>query len=63
MIRITNEVDGKKYELVEAEIGGSCEGCVMNGKSVKECRTFSLFHGYGICARLNGIWKEVRDAD
>jgi hypothetical protein len=63
VIKITNEVDGKKYELVKAEVGGSCDGCVMKGKPHDKCRAFSLLWGYGICVRLNGIWKEVRDAD
>lgn len=63
MIKITNEVDGKKYELVPATTDGHCNECAMKGRSIDECRTFSLLWGYGICVKLNGIWKEVRDAD
>jgi hypothetical protein len=61
VIKITNEVDGKKYELVKAIRGDRCDGCAMKGKSIDECRALSLLWGYGVCARLNGIWKEIKD--
>lgn len=64
MIKITNEFDGKKYELV---IG------VTNCKSCAFCNSFedyyectedqAEFNGILLCDKLNGIWKEVKDAD
>ena len=63
MIKITNEIDGKKYELVKAASDIHCDGCVMKGKSAVECMSLTLLWGYGICAKLNGIWKEVKNEE
>lgn len=57
MIRITNEIDGKLYELVpEVYI---CEGCDLK----YECTELvhSVFNGCAVCGKLHGIWKEVKD--
>lgn len=70
MIRITNEIDGKKYELVPAT--KSCMGCAFekkqkdyldNCKLTKKHSKHTLYQGNVVCIRMNGIWKEVRDAD
>lgn len=63
MIKITNYLDGKKYELVPTMNDGSCDGCAMKGKPTVECRTQTSLWGRCVCVRLNGIWKEVKDAD
>jgi hypothetical protein len=61
MIRITNELDGKKYELVpEIYICGGCDiknKCDANHPE----REDNIFNGFLVCEKLNGIWKEVRD--
>ena len=62
MIRITNEIGGKKYELVN-EIC-ICECCDLK----KIChdglkREHSAFNGCCVCAKLHGIWKEVKDVE
>jgi hypothetical protein len=67
MIKITNEINGKKYELVPRGDERDCSGCsfeITTGKyncslPLKE----SLFNDIFVCAHLEGIWKEVRDAD
>lgn len=63
MIKITNEIDGKKYELVpETYI---CEGCDLKKKcsEVGPKMVHSVFNKRAICGKLHGIWKEVNDAD
>ena len=63
MIKITNEFNGKKYELVEEQY--LCSGCSFLDKSVG-CilpNDQRLFRGVNVCGRLGGIWKEVKDAD
>lgn len=60
MIKITNEIDGKLYELVQKKC--DCDECAFNGDP--ECllpKEHSYHNGYLICCQ--GIWKEVRDAD
>lgn len=62
MIRITNEIDGKKYELVPRY--GSCEGCVFKsrfGCTLEECRRD--FNYRQVCKVLLSIWKEVKMAE
>lgn len=57
MIKITNEVDGKKYELVKSDAG--CEQCDFQ----ESCSAAPCWYGMCLCLILEGIWKEVRDAD
>lgn len=64
MIRITNEINGKKYELVpETEI---CKGCCFdtdyrNTHSIDCAIEEDGFNGTCVCHTLRGIWKEVKD--
>jgi hypothetical protein len=60
MIKITNEIDGKKYELVNGY--GSCAGCAFNSQfgccvDMKQ----RVFNHRLVCKELYGKWKEVRD--
>ena len=58
MIKITNEVEDKLYELVPKR--GDCYGCAFNGDN--KCllaEEHSYYYGYLICVK--GIWKEVKD--
>lgn len=58
MIKITNEIDGKLYELVQRKCG--CDECAFDGCS--KCllpKEHSYFNGHLICVK--GIWKEVKD--
>lgn len=57
MIKITNEIDGKKYELVKGE--GGCEQCDFQ----KFCTSNPCWNGISLCFRLDSIWKEVKDGD
>jgi hypothetical protein len=64
MIKITNEANGKLYELVPRRDERDCSGCsfeITTGKyncslPLKE----SLFNDIFVCAHLEGIWKEVK---
>lgn len=61
MIKITNEIDGKKYELMpETDI---CEGCDLRKKcdEIRPQVAHSVFNRCCVCAKLYGIWKEVKD--
>jgi hypothetical protein len=63
MVKITTEVNGKKYELVPR---GACANCDLHGIKTTICQihpTDNSFNGQIVCAVLHGIWKEVRDAD
>lgn len=58
MIKITNEIDGKLYELVQKKC--DCDGCAFNGEF--QCllpKEHSYYNGYLICGK--GIWKEVKN--
>ncbi len=62
MIKITNEVDGKKYELVPSHQG--CIGCDLE----RMCYGIAtkrnvIWDETKPCSRLFGVWREVRDAD
>lgn len=61
MVKITTEVDGKKYELVSETCG--CKGCDLRKKcdETSPLTVNSVFNGCCICAKLHGIWKEVKD--
>lgn len=61
MIRITNEINGKKYELVPEK--ENCEGCCFdtNINNLDCLIEEDGFNGRCVCNTLNGIWKEVRD--
>ena len=71
MIKITNEIDGKKYELVP-RIGGvrePCRGCAHYNGWTGQRKTCGFtpywveFNDEMVCKKLRGIWKEVRDED
>jgi hypothetical protein len=58
MIKITNEIDGKKYELVESDNG--CDDCSLR----KRCKHWTDAPQWGadtLCLKLDGAWREVRD--
>lgn len=62
MIKITNEINGKKYELVNGY--GSCNRCVFDTRF--GCRVemeHRVFNRRLVCAELQGVWKEACDAD
>lgn len=67
MIKITNEIDGKKYELMPAI--NRCMGCAFEKKQkdyldtcklTKKLSKHALYQGKIVCNRMNGIWKEVK---
>jgi hypothetical protein len=63
MIKITNEVGGKLYQLVpEKEWNKPCEGCAFDKNSDIVCSLKDdCFNGCCVCSKLRGIWKEVQD--
>lgn len=63
MIKITNEIEGKKYELVPEKEMKPCEGCAFttrNGDGLCLLKD-DCFNGYCVCGELRGIWKEVQN--
>lgn len=62
MVKITAEVNGKKYELIN-EIH-LCDECAFLKEGILcGCNNFPRFNQKAICAKLHGIWKEVKDGD
>lgn len=65
MIKIINEVDGKKYELVpEPDDMTPCEVCAFNfdEHNDKVCQLKDdCFNGFCVCSELRGIWKEIKE--
>lgn len=61
MIKIINEINGKKYEL--ALDVADCEKCAFAGLGISECDEVDRFYGEQLCVKYNGIWKEVKDED
>ena len=59
MIKITNEVNGKKYELVPTTF--ACEGCDLYEDTNQECMSENEFDGHSVCLMLGGMWKEVKE--
>ena len=59
MIRITNEIKGKLYELVPEK--ENCENCCFDTNNLECLIVEDEFNGRCVCNALNGIWKEVRD--
>ena len=63
MIRITNEIGGKKYELVPEVC--ICEGCAFvdqNGYCILDSRSDDLkYYNVSVCGKLHGIWKDVKE--
>jgi hypothetical protein len=60
MVKITNEIDGKKYELVPRD---SCDNCDLHGIKTDICQihpTDNAFNGRLVCSVLHGMWKEVK---
>ena len=64
MIKITNKIDGKLYELVPAVC--KCRGCAFHIERkdyLNNCGLtkygHALYHGKNVCTRMDGIWKEV----
>lgn len=61
MIKITNKIDGKLYELVPKE-PHDCNECAFNGEY--DCtipKEHRYHYGHLACLRYCGIWKEVKD--
>jgi hypothetical protein len=61
MIKITNEVNGKKYELERYYGDSPCESCDLQEGCAENAQTAWCWRG--VCDVLPGVWKEVRDAD
>lgn len=63
MTKITTEIDGKKYELMPEHIG--CVGCALftERKIFLGCSDYPKFNSRAICAKLHGVWKEIKDED
>lgn len=60
MIKITNEVNGKLYELVPEKEMTPCEGCAFDKNSDIICSLQNdCFNGCCVCGELHGIWKEI----
>ena len=66
MIKIINEVEGKKYELMPEENArqNACVGCAFCVKE-RKCslsQPYRIWHKniIGVCGALHGIWKEVK---
>ena len=61
MVKITNEIDGKKYELVP-EIC-ICKGCDLEYKCNENHPDMvnNIFNRCSVCGKLHGIWKEVHN--
>lgn len=61
MVKITNEVNGKKYDLAPETDG--CKGCDLRKKcdEISPQAVHSVFNGCCVCAKLHGIWKEAGD--
>lgn len=57
MIKITNEINGKLYELIESDNG--CEGCSLR-KCCEHWTDAPEWCGCTLCLKLGGIWKEVK---
>lgn len=62
MIKITNEIDGKKYELERYYGDYPCESCDLREPCCGETANLQ-WDGRGVCDALPGpgIWKEVRN--
>lgn len=60
MIKITNEVNGKLYELVpeEKKSRNPCKGCAFDINDDIPCSL--TLNGCCVCSELRGIWKEVK---
>ena len=59
MIKITNEINGKKYELERYHGDYPCESCDLRKACGEDADT--QWGGRGVCDALPGVWKEVRD--
>lgn len=66
MIKITNEIDGKLYELApEKDWRIPCKGCAFtthNGDGLCLLKD-DCFNGCCVCSELRGIWKEVQNVN
>lgn len=65
MIKITNEIDGKKYEFVTKKETDSfsCIDCDFWSEARAGCMAKRLRVKNRLCDSRLGIWKEVRNAD
>ena len=61
MIKITNEINGKLYELEICYGDSPCESCDLR-ESCGEMAN-NQWEGIDICDALPGVWKEVRDGE
>lgn len=60
MIRITNEIDGKKYELVPSHKG--CIECDLERMCYGVDNKRNVIWDESLpCSRLFGVWKEATD--
>jgi hypothetical protein len=59
MIRITNEVNGKLYELERYYGDCPCESCDLQEGCAENVQTD--WCGRGVCDVLPGVWREVRN--
>lgn len=61
MIKIINEINGKRYELERycgVSMFDSCKYCDLR----EECpdNDVTEWDGYSVCDVLNGYWKEIK---
>lgn len=68
MVRVTTEVDGKKYELVPEIDNCNCAGCAFYQLPMIRCLLerryrYKCFKGIKVCEKLHGIWKEIKNED
>lgn len=68
MIKITNEINGKLYELVPAI--KKCMGCAFDIEQkdyLSDCKLtkgyskHAFYQGKIVCSRMDGIWKEIKN--
>jgi hypothetical protein len=60
MIRIINEIDNKKYELIPNN-SEDCSECAFANLDAYECDDVDMFCGERLCLKYKGVWKEVKD--
>ena len=58
MVKITNEINGKKFELVPSDKG--CIECALERMCYGVDKKINVIWGESLpCSRLFGVWKEV----
>lgn len=62
MVKIINDVDGKKYELVLSHKG--CIECDLERMCYGVDKKLNvIWEESRPCSRLSGVWKEIKDED